>query len=101
MALDIGPETRETFSHVIEKSKTVFINGPMGKTSTEKFIEGSKSVIEAMKSVNGKTIIAGGDTIDMVCKYGSLEDYTYASLAGGATLEFLAGKELPALKALE
>ena len=54
-----------------------------------------------MQKVKGKTIIAGGDTIDFVRKYGNLENYSYASLAGGATLEFLAGKELPALKALE
>ena len=54
-----------------------------------------------MKELHGDTIIAGGDTIDLVRKYGRLENYTHISLAGGATLEFLAGKELPALKALE
>ena len=52
------------------------------------------------KEFSGKTIIAGGDTIDVACRYGNLEDYSHVSLAGGATLEFLAGKELPALKAL-
>lgn len=101
MALDIGPETREIFSQIIKESKTVFINGPLGKTSDDKFIEGTQSIISAMKNVAGETIVAGGDTIDFVRKNGKLENYTHASLAGGATLEFLAGKELPALKALE
>jgi len=101
MALDLGPETRKTFSNIIEHSKTVFINGPVGKSGDDRFLAGSLSVIEAMKNLNGETIIAGGDTIDLFRKYGKLEDYSHISLAGGATLEFLAGKELPALKALE
>lgn len=101
MALDIGPETTKLFSQIILQSKTVFINGPMGKFEDAKFREGSISVIQAIKKVVGETIIAGGDTIDLVRKYGKLEDYTNVSLAGGATLEFLAGKDLPALKALE
>ena len=101
MALDIGPETRKIFSETIQKSKTIFINGPMGKTSGGEFIAGSKAIIEAMKNTPGETIIAGGDTIDVFRKYGNLKDYTHVSLAGGATMEFLAGQELPALKALE
>ena len=101
MSLDMGPETRKLFSEIIENSKTVFINGPVGKFEDDRFTAGSVAVIESMKKVNGKTIIAGGDTIDFVRKHGGLENYSYASLAGGATLEFLAGKELPALKALE
>lgn len=101
MALDIGPETTKLFSQIILQSKTVFINGPMGKFEDAKSREGSISVIQAMKKVVGETVIAGGDTIDLVRKYGKLENYTHVSLAGGATLEFLAGKDLPALKALE
>ena len=101
MALDIGEESREIFSQIIKQSQTVFINGPLGKNSDEKFISGSIAIINAMKEVDGTTIIAGGDTIDLVRKYGKLENYTHVSLAGGATLEFLAGKELPALKALQ
>jgi phosphoglycerate kinase len=101
MALDIGPKTQEVFSQIIEQSKTVFINGPMGKAEDNKFQGGSLAVLHAMKNIKGKTIIGGGDTIDLVRKIGNLEDYSHVSLAGGATLEFLAGKELPALKALE
>ena len=101
MALDIGPETEKIFSETIQKSKTIFINGPMGKTTGGEFLKGTKSIIEAMKNTSGETIIAGGDTIDVFRKYGNLKDYSHISLAGGATMEFLAGEELPALKALE
>jgi len=101
MALDVGPKTQKLFSDVIEKSKTVFLAGPMGKFEDEKFRGGSQVILTAMKNVKGETIIAGGDTIDVTQKCGNLDDYSHISLAGGATLEFLAGKELPALKALE
>jgi phosphoglycerate kinase len=96
-ALDIGPETQKEFSDIISESKTVFLAGPIGKFEDEKFSVGSQSVITVMKKVDGETIIAGGDTIGMVRQYGNLEDYSHISLAAGATLEFLAGKELPAL----
>lgn len=105
MALDIGLKTQETFSEIIENSGTVFLAGPMGKFEDEKFLQGSRAVFTAMKNLKinfknnlqGETIIAGGDTIDVAQKCGSLEDYSHVSLAGGATLEFLAGKTLPAL----
>lgn len=100
-ALDIGPETQLVFAEVISKSKTVFLNGPMGKFENETFMIGTKKVLEKMKSIDGTTIVAGGDTIDLVRKEKQEENFSYLSLAGGATLEFLAGKELPALKALE
>lgn len=99
--LDIGPKTQKDFCDVVKASKTVFINGPMGKFEDRKFSLGSQAILSAMKDLKGETIIAGGDTIDFVRTYSSLEDYSHISLAGGATLEFLAGKELPALKALE
>ncbi|MFZ2150053.1 MAG: phosphoglycerate kinase [Minisyncoccia bacterium] len=99
-ALDIGSKTRETFREIIEKSGTVFLGGPMGKFEDERFAEGSKAVLDAMKEMKGVSIIAGGDTIDVARRYEKLEDYSHVSLAGGATLEFLAGKDLPALKAL-
>ena len=96
-ALDIGPKTQKEFSDIINRSQTIFINGPMGKFEDEKFAQGSKAVFDAMKNSKGETIIAGGDTIDVARKYGDLSGYSHVSLAGGATLEFLAGKELPAL----
>ena len=97
MALDIGPETEKEYALIIGKSEMVFINGPMGKFEDEKFSHGSQAIIDAMKNKEAGTIIAGGDTIDMVRRYGNLQNYSHVSLAGGATLEFLAGKTLPAL----
>ncbi len=104
MVVDIGPETQKEYSSVINESKTVFINGPMGKFENENFASGSRAIFNAMKNLKknnlGKSIIAGGDTINAVRKYGNLDDYSHASLAGGAALEFLAGKTLPALEPL-
>ena len=104
MALDIGAKTQKDFSDIISQSKIIFLAGPMGKFEDEKFVQGSKSVLGAMqnatKNLSAKTIIAGGDTIDVTRRYENLDDYSFVSLASGATLEFLAGKELPALKAL-
>jgi len=97
VALDIGPKTQKSFSKIIEKSAAIFLAGPMGKFEDEKFAQGSQAVLSAMKDALGETIIAGGDTIDAAKKYGNLENYSHVSLAGGATLEFLAGKQLPAL----
>lgn len=97
MALDIGPETRKKFAKIIEESRTVFMNGPMGKSEDSSFAQGSAEVLDALKKNKGETIIAGGNTIDLIRDYGKISDFTYVSLAGGATLEFLAGKELPAL----
>lgn len=99
MALDIEGDTAKMFRQIISESKTVFLNGPMGKFEDERFSHGSQTILSTMKDLRGTgdTIIAGGDTIDLVRQYGDLNDYTNISLAGGATLEFLAGKELPAL----
>jgi phosphoglycerate kinase len=97
MALDIGPKTQALFSGIIAKSKIVFLAGPMGKFEDEKFAEGSRAVLGAMKNSQAETIVAGGDTINVARRYGNLNDYSHVSLAGGATLEFLAGKTLPAL----
>ncbi len=101
MAFDIGAKTQKEFSKIISQSKTIFLNGPMGKFEDEKFSLGSQTILNAIKNVkenlSGETIIAGGDTIDVARTYTSLDDYSHVSLAGGATLEFLAGKTLPAL----
>jgi phosphoglycerate kinase len=104
-ALDIGPESVKDFVRIVRESQTIFMNGPMGKFEDERFSSGSQALIEAMQKVkksskeNSQTevILAGGDTINLARRHGSLDDYSHVSLAGGATLEFLAGKELPAL----
>jgi len=100
MALDIGPKTQETFSDIIKKSGTIFLAGPMGKFEDKRFLAGSKAVFDALQNTEGETTIAGGDTISAARKCGDLSGYSHVSLAAGATLEFLAGKELPALTPL-
>ncbi|MCB9808423.1 phosphoglycerate kinase [Candidatus Peribacteria bacterium] len=101
---DIGPETIEQFTRVIAASKTVVWNGPMGMYEHEKFAKGSKAIAEAVRSATTRgavTIIGGGDTLDFHDTYGyDLDGYTFVSTAGGAMLDFISGKELPALKAL-
>jgi phosphoglycerate kinase len=97
MALDIGPNTQKNYSNIIKKSATIFLAGPMGKFEDQRFAVGSSMILEAMKESKETTIIAGGDTIEVARKYSNLDDYSHISLAGGATLEFLAGKKLPAL----
>lgn len=99
-ALDIGEETRKKYSEIIKSSGLVFLAGPIGKFEDFRFSVGTKEILKAMAETTAETIVAGGDTIDSVVKYGDISKYTYTSLAGGATLDFLAGKELPALKAL-
>lgn len=99
-ALDIGPETQKEYSNIISQSKTIFLAGPIGKFEDEEFSAGSKTILAAIAKVDGETIIAGGDTIGMARRYGNLENFSHVSLAAGATLEFLAGKELPALVSL-
>lgn len=100
MAVDIGPKTQKMFADIIDSSATVFLAGPMGKFEDEKYAEGSRAIFAAMEKLTkngGETIVAGGDTIDAVRRLSNINDYSLVSLAGGATLEFLAGKELPAL----
>lgn len=99
-ALDIGPLTVSAFSMVIGQSKTVFWNGPMGVFEDERFADGSRSIAKAMEQVSGLTVIAGGDTIEAAKKFCDVKKITHLSLAGGATLEFLAGKKLPVLEML-
>ena len=100
MVLDIGSETQKIFGKIIEQSKTVFLNGPMGKFEDPNFLKGSQAILSAIQKVQGETIVAGGDTINLARSNGGLDKYSHISLAGGATLEFLSGKELPAITLL-
>src|SRR3989338_11606550 len=94
-ATDLGPQTITRFNQVISQSQTIFWNGPLGKTDIA-----SQNIIRLLSQQTNTRIIAGGDTIALIDKYSSPEKFTYLSLAGGATLEFLAGHPLPALEPL-
>ena len=102
MGLDIGPESAKDFATAIEKCKTVFWNGPMGVFEFAAFAEGTKVVAEALTKVSGISVVGGGDSAAAVRALGFADsDFGYISTGGGASLEYLEGKELPGLVALD
>ncbi|MBZ4686613.1 MAG: phosphoglycerate kinase [Clostridiales bacterium] len=100
-ALDIGPETAQQYVEAIKDAKTVIWNGPMGVFEIKEFAEGTMKVANAMANCRGKTIIGGGDSVAAVEKAGVTRDIFHISTGGGASLEFLEGKELPGVVALK
>lgn len=97
IGLDIGSKTIDIFSNVINKSKTVIWNGPVGMFEMTKYSKGTKAVCEALKQSDAKTIVGGGDTGAAVIKFGYKDDVTHISTGGGASLEMLEGKILPGI----
>ena len=101
MGLDIGPESAINFASEIKKCKTVFWNGPMGVFEFTNFAGGTKVVAQALTEVDGMAVVGGGDSAAAVRKLGFADtDFGYISTGGGASLEYLEGKELPGLIAL-
>ena len=98
--VDIGPETRKLFAAEIEKAGTVIWNGPMGVFEEPKFAEGTMAVAKAMAACKGTTVIGGGDSVSAVQKAGLADKMSHISTGGGASLEFLEGKELPGIACL-
>ena len=104
MGLDIGPETIKLFSNIILQSGTVLWNGPMGVFEKKEFENGTKSIanlLSDMKDQNIDTIVGGGDSASAIRKFSDIENITHVSTGGGASLELLGGKSLPAITALE
>ncbi|GAA0499345.1 phosphoglycerate kinase [Salinibacillus aidingensis] len=98
--MDIGPETRKTFDQVIKDSKLVIWNGPMGVFELELFANGTKSVAESLAETDAYTVIGGGDSAAAVEKFGMADRMDHISTGGGASLEFMEGKVLPGVAAL-
>jgi phosphoglycerate kinase len=101
MGLDIGPESARAFASAIKECKTVFWNGPMGVFEFSHFAAGTKVVAQALTEVSGLSVVGGGDSAAAVRALGfSDSQFGYISTGGGASLEYLEGKELPGLTAL-
>ena len=102
MGLDIGPVSADAFAHEIKKCKTVFWNGPMGVFEFPNFAHGTKVVAKALTEVDGISVVGGGDSAAAVRALGFKDsEFGYISTGGGASLEYLEGKVLPGLEALE
>ena len=101
MIFDIGPDSAKELAEIISKAGTVVWNGPVGVFEFDQFGDGTKTVSMAIADTNAFTLAGGGDTIAAIQKYDIYDKVSYISTAGGAFLEFLEGKTLPAVAMLE
>ena len=102
--MDIGPKTLDKIKRIIENSETVLWNGPAGYFENPNFANGSYDIAKAIAKKNKNntiySVVGGGDTIALINKIKLIENFNFVSTAGGAFLEYLEGKELPGIKAL-
>ena len=100
MGLDIGPQTSTAYAEVLRTARTVFWNGPMGVFEFPAFARGTHVVADAIAECPGWTVVGGGDSVRAVVEGGFSEEIDHISTGGGASLEFMEGRELPGLTAL-
>lgn len=101
MILDIGPQTAAQFAELLKASKTILWNGPVGVFEFDQFGEGTKALALAIAESPAFSIAGGGDTLAAIDKYDVAERISYISTGGGAFLEFVEGKVLPAVEVLQ
>lgn len=102
--VDAGPETQKAFAEVIKSSKTILMNGPVGAFENPVFANGTKAVLKAVveaTAAGATSVIGGGDSVSAAKKFAKAEDFTHVSTGGGASLEFIEGKILPGVAALD
>jgi len=101
MGLDIGPATREKYADILSGARTVFWNGPMGLFEIDAFAEGTNTIARTLAALpKATTVIGGGDSVSAVEKCGVADRITHISTGGGASLEFLSGRQLPGISVL-
>ena len=101
MIFDVGPMTIRNYMDAVRKAGTILWNGPLGVFEWDQFGKGTESLSMSIAGAEGFSIAGGGDTVAAIAKYGVTEQISYISTAGGAFLEFLEGKKLPAVEILE
>jgi phosphoglycerate kinase len=101
LILDIGPQTAETLAQSLKRAGTIVWNGPVGVFEFDQFANGTKTLAKAIAASDAFSLAGGGDTLAAIAKYDVAKDISYISTGGGAFLEFLEGKKLPAIEILE
>tara|TARA_Y100000310_G_C20694687_1_gene824719 strand:- start:1941 stop:3842 length:1902 start_codon:yes stop_codon:yes gene_type:complete len=98
---DIGPETLENFKEILKDAKLIFWNGPLGISEDTNFAKGTEFIAKMISDSTATTVIGGGETLAAIKKMGLVDVYTHVSTGGGASMEFISGKNLPGIAALE
>lgn len=101
MGLDLGSDTIEQFSSILNTAKVVFWNGPLGVYEFSNFTEGTRKLLEKVSNISAKVILGGGDIVAASKELGYKDKVTHASTGGGATLEYMEGKQLPGISAID